>query len=273
MTNQQKLAPPVARVYIYCAPCACLLATAFNICRQAGSRATTYFEFLVRPDDRLVSSCCFQKDRSVGLASLIESVKKIESSETYLENHLKLLDGIWVEQRLYEIEEETDLPQSSTKIAQIGGKVLSSQKSGELAAGIIILGELGYCLQIMGSRPFASNPRIPKETEIFQMKERYVEGKSLWIRKFLGTCTPRAVPTTTPSTPQLPQTPLSTPFISTLVASETSPPTPSTPKVLGSAQGTSAPHVPCKISPPPSPTAKRQKSSPARSAIMDEEHS
>ncbi|ORY16618.1 hypothetical protein BCR34DRAFT_584277 [Clohesyomyces aquaticus] len=49
-------------------------ATAFNIIRQAGSRATTYFEFLVRPDDRFVSSCCAQEDTSIGLMSLLQKV-------------------------------------------------------------------------------------------------------------------------------------------------------------------------------------------------------
>jgi hypothetical protein len=80
LIDQQKLALPVAKVYLYCAPYACLLPTAFNICRGAGSRAKTYFQFLVRPDDRLVSSCCSQKDRSFGLYSLIEGVREIESS-------------------------------------------------------------------------------------------------------------------------------------------------------------------------------------------------
>ncbi|KAG9235709.1 hypothetical protein BJ875DRAFT_440086 [Amylocarpus encephaloides] len=221
LTDQQKLALPVAKVYLYCAPCACLLATAFNICREAGSRAMTYFEFLVRPDDRLVLSCCSQKDRSLGLASLIEKVREIEGSPSL--------------------------------IAEMGGRVLSSHYSEERTAGIVILGELGYCLPIMRSPPFASKARIPKETEIFQMKKIVVNGKFTgnWVRQFLGTYTPKAGPVIAPGTPQSTQTLPSTPLFSTPVASK--PP-------------------PRQISPPPNPDFKRQKSSQARSVTGEEAH-
>ncbi|MCJ1354936.1 MAG: hypothetical protein MMC33_004926 [Icmadophila ericetorum] len=268
LTEQQKLVLLVAKVCLYCAPCACLLATAFNICEEAGSRVETYFEFLVRPDDRLVSSCCSQKDRTLGLASLIERVREIESSPS-LRNYLTSIDRIWVEQRLYEIEEETDLPQPIGKIAKMGGKVLSSHHSQGKTAGIVILGKLGYCLPIMRSPPFALKPRIPKETEIFQMKNILVDGKHQWIRRFLGTYTPKAVPITSPNTPQSAETLPSVPLFSTPVTSIAFLSTSSTPTALSSAQHTSASSLPRQISPPPSPAFKRQKSSPARSVTVE----
>lgn len=199
LTALNKLALPVATVYIYCAPCACLLATAFDICKKVDSRTTTYFQFVVRPDDRLVSNCCSQKDRSLGLVSIIERIRDIESS-TSLTNHLCYIDRTWVEQRLYELEEETDQPQVTGKIAEMGGKVLSSHNSEEKTAGIVILGELEYCLPIIRSPPFPSNPRIPKETEIFQMKNRIINKKYEWVRTFLGTYTAKAIPIMSPST-------------------------------------------------------------------------
>lgn len=163
LTDHQQLALPVAKIYHYCAPCACLLATAIGICEEACQRAKTYFEFLIRPDDRLVSSCCSQKVRTQGPASLIEKLKTTESLPS-VGNRLNLIDRLWVEQRLYEIE-ETDLRGPSSRIAETGGRVLSSRHS-EGTAGIIILGELEYCLPIMRSPPFAWKPQISKETKI-----------------------------------------------------------------------------------------------------------
>lgn len=230
LTDQQRLALPVAKIYLYCAPCACLLATAFNICREAGHRATTYFQFLVRPDDRLVSSCCSQKDRSLGLTSLMERVREIESSPS-MENHLSFIDRIWVEQRLYEIDEETNLPQPISNVAGMGGKILSSHHSEENTAGIVILGELRYCLPIMRSPPFPSKARIPKEAEIFQMKMVMANGHILadgrynWTRTFLGTYTPKTIRVTPPGTPQSSKTLPSAPFFSTTVTSKAVPQT------------------------------------------------
>ena len=89
---------------------------------------------------------------------------------------LTLIDRLWVEQRLYDIEEETDLPQPISKLAEMGGKILSSHDSDEKTAGIVILGESTYCLPIMRSRPFPSTARMPKETEIFQMKKLFHNG-------------------------------------------------------------------------------------------------
>lgn len=269
LSDLQKLALPVATVYLYCAPCACLLATAFDICREAGSRAKTFFKFLVRPDDRLVSSCCFQEDRSLGLASLIENIREIESTPS-LANHLDCTDRIWVEQRLYEIEEETDLPQPSSKIAEMGGKVLSSHDSVEDTAGIVILGELGYSLPIMRSPPFASKPRIPKETEIFQMKYKWVDGKYNWTRKFLGTYLPKAAPIASSGTPKSSENLPSARLFSTPVTSSPFLSTSLTPTTVGSAYDTFASSLPRQTSPPPNPAFKRQKSSPARSVTIEE---
>jgi hypothetical protein len=272
MTDLQQLLLPVATIFIYCAPCACLLTTAFSICNSAGDRAAAYFRFRIRPDDRLVSSCCSQNDRSIGLASIIEKMKEKEHSE--VTGNLTLIDRIWVEQRLYEIEEETDLPQPISKLAEMGGKVLSSHESDETTAGIIILGELIYCLPIIRSRPFPSKPRIPKETEMFQMKRTWDSSTMnyAWQRKFLGTYTPKPGPIISPeasnSSGIIPQVPL----FHGPVTQEPVFPISSTPGQIGSPHSTSAhnfPVAPRQRTPPPSPDSKRQKTSPAPSVTMD----
>lgn len=186
-----------------------------------------------------------------------------------------MIDRIWVEQRLYEIEEETDLPQHISRLAEMGGKVLSSHDSDESTAGIIILGELTYCLPIMRSRPFPSKPRIPKETEMFQLKRPWdaTIAKYEWQRKFLGTYTPRPSPITSLGTSNssgpIPRVPLFHDSVTQGPVFSTS----SAPAQLASSQDASAysfPVVPRQRTPPPIPDSKRQKTSPAPSVTMDE---
>jgi hypothetical protein len=273
-SGTQDLILPVATLFIYCAPCACLLATAFSICKTAGDRAVAYFKFRIRPDDRLVSSCCFRNDRTIGLTSMIERFKEIDSSPTMaITDDLTLIDRLWVEQRLYDIEEETDLPQPISKLAEMGGKILSSHDSDEKTAGIVILGELAYCLPIMRSRRFPSTARMPKETEIFQMKKKLVNGKYFWQRKFLGTYIPKPSPITFASTSNSSGTVPRASLLHDPVTQERGLSTSSTPAQFDASQDTSTrtfPVPPRQRTPPPSPDSKRQKTSPAPSVTMDE---
>ena len=104
----QRTCLPVANIYVYCPPCACLISTAPSICTYTGSHTETFFEFYVRPDDRLISSCCPSEDRSLGLTSLVQTIKDKEITEwnpTYLSSPFRRLDRQWMEQRLFEIEE------------------------------------------------------------------------------------------------------------------------------------------------------------------------
>jgi hypothetical protein len=264
---------PIATVFIYCAPCACLLATAFAICKAAGSRAMPFFEFLVRPDDRLVSSCCSHRDRSLGLASIMENVK---IPDVLSSRKMPYIDSIWVEQRLYEIEEETDLQRSIGKTAESGGKTLSSHHSPRDTAGIVILGELEYCLPIIRGLPFPPTPRVPKENEIFQMHVLRKDGKPSWSRRFLGTFTSKAIPMTYPRTSlffEPPPAPLSS---STSITTPPLKSTRSTPGVFSS--GLETPGNPSDFrrnreSPDivsESSASKRRKLSPARSDEVGE---
>jgi len=252
LTDLQKIALPVAIIYIYCAPCACLIATAWEICEKAGDRAKIYFRFLIRPDDRLISSCCSETDRSVRLGKLVEDIERFETSTWtstgYVANALLLLDKQWVEQRLFDIDELDQLPPSSD-IPDMARGIFASHKSPGPTAAIIVLGELDYCLPIMHAPPFSRKPRIPKETEIFQMQRTWENGGYTYRRRYLGKYTPK------PLLPSSTSPRRSVPGVSSRNFNmETSPPTISTPL--------NPPHLTTRhISPPPSPAAKRQKSS------------
>jgi hypothetical protein len=67
---------PLCTVYIYCAPCACLIHTALRVGGRIGSRLV---EIVVRPDDRLISSCCTSSGRTIGLRSVLDHVRQWEA--------------------------------------------------------------------------------------------------------------------------------------------------------------------------------------------------
>jgi hypothetical protein len=228
---------PVGTLYIYCAPCACLITTAIEIGKAGRNK---FFAFCVRPDDRLSASCCSNLDRSLGLTSLLEAIRDYESENKFDLCALEWMDKYWLERRLFEID-EIDPLQPSTNIARSAGAILASHEARRSCAGFIFLGELDHCLPIMHCAPFPAGPRIPRETEAFQMKRTGWPGT--WTRHFLGTYTAKPLPASAPAS-----------RTSTAEDRPSSMPSTSTPL-----HSTNAPTR--HISPPPSPASKRYRSS------------
>lgn len=236
---------PLGTIYIYCAPCACLITTAIKL-RNAGRNK--FFEFCVRPDDRLSASCCSNLDRSIGLTSLLEAIRGYELKHESDLGCLECMDKCWLERRLFEID-EMDPRQPSANIAESAGAIIASHESQEPRAGVIFLGELHYCLPIMHCAPFPAQPRIPRETEAFQMRKTSWGGT--WSRHFLGTYTAKPHPASAPALKK-----------STAEDRPTSMPLASTP--LHSANAPTR-----HISPPPSPASKRYRSQRASQLMED----
>ena len=187
---------PLASIYLYCAPCACLLATAFSMWRNARRWVKSYFKFVIRPDHRLRSSCCLEVDRTIGYVSLLEEIRRLEISDQNPQNlEFIQLDRLWIEQRLFETEEEGPMP-SHKNILELARELFASHTSNYQyrppyrCAGLIILGELSHTLSIMQCPPFPSRPRIPRETEIFHMAKTS-KRSDLFDRNYLGTYTPK----------------------------------------------------------------------------------
>jgi hypothetical protein len=144
---------PLVTVYIYCSPCTRLIHTALRVCDKITS---SLVKVAIRPDDRLLSSCCTASDRTLGLKSILEHVREWEVNSTAFETSIiaKSLDRIWLEQRFNHIEYEQPY------------EYKESQESHA-----IILGEVDCLAQLLQKAP----GRIPKETEIwaFQTSNSY----------------------------------------------------------------------------------------------------
>lgn len=96
---------PLVSLYIYCSPCVCLIHTAISVCRRLKS---PYVKVQLRPDSRLVSSCCSTIDRSQGMRSLYEWARDWEASAIMYTFHdlAVYLDMVWLDQRLEHLDYE-----------------------------------------------------------------------------------------------------------------------------------------------------------------------
>jgi hypothetical protein len=256
LVDSHKTDRPVGIIYIYCAPCACLMATALEICRQASTRANAFFSFLIRPDDRLASSCCSNADRGIGLVSLVEGIRNYEITASSSLEDLEFVDKQWIEKRLFEID-ELDQVQPSTDISEMARGIFKSHESSKKST-IIILGELDYCLPIMHCPPFPLKPRIARETEIFQMQAERSGDQNLWRRKYLGTYTPKPLSPSAASERR-----------SVAGARQRSLNTQNSMSLTSTSLDSMHPTT-HQISPPPSPAAKRQKSLPSSSVAVED---
>jgi hypothetical protein len=142
---------PLISVYIYCSPCVCLIHTALSICQKVLSR---FVRVLIRPDDRLLSSCCVTADQAPGLRSILEWVRQWEARASFYDTNClaEFLDTTWLERRLEHLEYEQlyDFREENT-------------------SEIIIIGEVDHLSPLLQKAP----GRIPKAMDIWAFKNIY----------------------------------------------------------------------------------------------------
>jgi hypothetical protein len=246
----------LAKVYIYCAPCACLVHAAMDIGKDF--HGTPELEIFVRVDERLVASCCSTASRINGLSSICREIRDQESKWPAIHPEL---DRDWIEQRVFSSEEEKYRPVTESQVEQLH-RILDRHKSDSECAAIIILGETDYCSQMMRYPFFPQSSRAPRETEIYMMKCGYARA---WSRNYVGTYVPN--PSAVPNTQ-------STRINSSLTTAINLPGTDSSRSLTNSSlQSTSAAQnltditqtsvspPPRQSTPPPSPDVKRQRTS------------
>ena len=193
MSPRERLPPqerpriPMATVHVYCAPCVRQIHTAFDICR--GSNISPLFEFSIRVDDRIPSSCCPDTKGIDGLVSLINWIKETEYETPWKlargQSSLHLLDRPWIEERIYQAEQETYQPSywddPPGNIRRIYNEV--SFESGEKSI-VVILGEVGPISLMMECPPFPQDARKPRETEMFEIYRP--RNSETWLRNYIG---------------------------------------------------------------------------------------
>jgi hypothetical protein len=156
---------PLLQVYVYCAPCVCLLHTAIELCRRLES---PFVKAQFRPDSRLAASCCSTVDRSEGMRSLSEWARDWEAQATAHQSSItaKHLDMAWLDQRLEHLDYEQ--PWDYQEFTGIGRRYL-------------ILGEADYTSHMLQEVP----GRIPRATDIWYLESSLVDATRILAGRFI----------------------------------------------------------------------------------------
>lgn len=150
---------PLLELVIYCSPCVCLMQTALVIGKELSS---PLLKVCIRPDDRLISSCCVNVDRTLGLKSALRHVREWESDakEHGYDGIASFLDCVWLDRRLESLDYEQPYDYKE-----------EPYNSGERW---LIIGEASYIAPFVQKTP----GRIPMPMEIWE-----ISGTSTPIRK------------------------------------------------------------------------------------------
>lgn len=183
------------RVYIYCPPCACQIATALDICRYRDKRS--FVDFCIRIDHRQMTSCSASVSRIEGLINVNDYLKEAEkqiSLDDVKVEQLKSFDREWLERQIYDYTEEDRLATLSPEIQL--ARIAEFHKSEASCAGIILLGETDYCVPLMGVPPFPpfEPGRLLRETQLYQFSQVWSNRASrhkIWERHYMGTYSPK----------------------------------------------------------------------------------
>lgn len=173
LSDEHKLAKtifPLARTFIYCAPCICSIQTAIHVCNRVSS---TIHEYFIRPDDRLTSSCYSGQNGFARLKSIHGAVRYHEGNAKAPLDHevptgTRYIDMIWLEKRFDRMEYEDEAPEHLY------------QSSDEISRAVL-LGELEHLRPITQQMTSA---RVPKEAEIWQLHISH--NAQRWSQKYVG---------------------------------------------------------------------------------------
>ena len=178
------------KVYVYCSPCACQIATALDVCQF--TEKSPFVTFHVRIDYRQATSCYAPSSSLDGVCSVIDHLKSIERTDdiqvsSYEIDRIRLIDRMWLEQEEYRAGELDEALEYSPE-SQIT-RIVNYHLDVANVAAIVILGEADYCVPLLNIHPFPSfeaGSRL-RENMMFMLRRRYSPaGAWQWQRSYLA---------------------------------------------------------------------------------------
>jgi hypothetical protein len=178
---------PYGVIYVHTSPCQWAIQTAVDI---AIVLEREQLKAVVRVDDRISSSCAQSTaDCIVALQSLLAHLDTLEPRPSPIG---KYPDRRWLDQRLYSLESEFAATDDSLRMSSTMD-IFSDDNFGNPFAGLIIVGEVDFCIPLLQAEPFPWTPRVPREYEIYEITHK----GSGYHRKYIGRLAPRLPPVKT----------------------------------------------------------------------------
>ncbi|KAL8791869.1 MAG: hypothetical protein Q9195_005531 [Heterodermia aff. obscurata] len=176
------------KIYVYCSPCACQIATALDICKHTGTSPLVTLH--IRIDYRQATSCCAPSSGIDGISSVIDHLKDIERKDNdfFLSSRVPLIDRCWLEQMEYCAGEPEEAPASSPESQMT--RIVNYHSGAKDVAAVVILGEADYCVPLLGARPLPSFEMGSRFRENMMFMLEQTRSKALgrhWQRSYLGT--------------------------------------------------------------------------------------
>ena len=183
-TAYMKKRLPLLNLLIYCSPCVCLIHTALSIGQQLSS---PFIKIHVRPDDRMISSCCNMVDRTLGLRSTLEQVRVWESEADVDDSNTlaSFLDTVWLDRRLDHLDYERPYN-------------YQEQYGRSPTKRILIIGEADY----IGSLVQRAPGRIPIPMDIWKLDIENGRPTRTLFGRFIESQFTRPVPAPRPPVPE-----------------------------------------------------------------------
>ena len=176
-------------IFIYIAPCKRLIRTALRLVTQPPQRKKAeLWEYKIRIDDRLYSSCCHLASQNVERLKRI--LLQLDSNSSWavgldFPDAYEYLNIDWIERRLYDIEESEVALEENIESSMEWCYIFESSSYNdpkEDVAAVFIIGEEVQVIKIMSMPPFPTEARQPRAPEVYKMSYQIP-----WKRDFIGT--------------------------------------------------------------------------------------
>jgi len=175
-----------SRIYIHCGPCACAVHTALNL--TLDNEASKCFEFVIRIDERLPTSCRRSCTTIDALAAIRDTIYGHEvQSWSDKSKSISCIDCPELEKRIYNLEQEKfGYFESSSVLQKILVEDYQDYENKVAVGAIVFIAEADSCQLSLESRPFRGEARKPRETEIYTFKSIWDESEYVWQRRYMG---------------------------------------------------------------------------------------
>ncbi|MCJ1385218.1 hypothetical protein MMC17_008339 [Xylographa soralifera] len=177
---------PIFRIYVHCGPCACAVQTALKVTRENG--ASKYFDFAIRIDERLPTSCR-RSSTAIDVLAAIHHAIDGHVVFDYFPNSISIgcIDCPELENSIYNLEQENvGHFGPGSVLQQILAEYDDMNRDDIPIEAIILIAEAGLCHLSLEGQPFRAEARKPRDNDIFAFDSIWKKPLWEWERRYMG---------------------------------------------------------------------------------------